>query len=200
MVKYLAILILLAGCKSAPQRHVAETPSVVVGQAGDVAMKGDTPNPAKVNTSTSESVMPIPEGSTFVFNEKAGTLALTLSKATQIAVNRKETMVEGAVAFTPDKAPTLKEEKDAQSDYWVKLGLYAAVFVGGGAAIFGLVRGWNLVMLGGGSTLGAGLFGLFIERHPLILVVIGVGVALKFAGPYLWHFHLKPKENGQPSQ
>lgn len=198
MLKYLAILTLLTGCKSGTVRHVAESPSVVVGQAGEVSLKGDTPNPAKVNTSTSGSTMPIPEGSTFVFNEKLGTMALTVSKATQIALNRKETVVEGPVAFAPDKAPTIKEEKDAQADYWVKLGLYGCVLVGGAAAAFGLVRHWNMVMYGGIAVLGSGLFGLFVQRSPWLLAVIGIGIALKLVGPLIWHTKLKqlqPKTN-----
>ncbi len=194
MRKYLAILLLLSGCKSAPVRHIAQSPLVGITGDGSITMSGDTPAPAKVDTTSTGSVMPIPEGSTFVFNEKLGTMSLTVSKATQIALNRKETVVQGAAAFTPDKAPTVKEEKDAQSDYWVKLGLYACVLVGGCSAIFGLVRGWNLVMIGGIAVLGSGLFGLFIQRHPLLLLAIGLGVALKFVGPILWHTKLKQLE------
>ncbi len=193
MVKLLLVICLvLSGCQvGGPKRHIAETPSVVVSPAGEVKIDGDTPNPAKVNTSISKSVLPVPEGSTFVFNEKLGTMTLTVSKATQIASERKETAVQGAVAFTPDKAPTIGEEKKAEADKWVALGLYASVFIGGAAAIFGLVKDWNLVMYGGIATLAGGLFGLFVERHPLLLLLIGFGIALKFAGPFIWHTTLK---------
>ncbi len=196
----LVITLLLFGCQSKPVRHVAETPSVVVGPTGEVKLDGDSPNPAKVNTSSTASIMPVPEGSTFVFNEKLGTMVLTVSKATQIALNRKETAVQGPVAFTPDKAPTIGDEKKAEADKWVTLGLYAAVFIGGASAIFGLVKDWNLVMYGGIATLAGGLFGLFVERHPLLLLLIGFGIALKFAGPIIWHTTVKPLINAEPSK
>lgn len=171
----------------------------MVGASGEISIRGDTPTPPKVTTDKVNSTIPIPEGSTIVFNERLGEMAIKVSKPTQIALNRTETHVEGPVSFTPDKAPTIKEEKDAQSDYWVKLGLYACVLIGGSAAIFGLVRQWNMVMYGGIAVLGSGLFGLFVQRHPILLLVIGLGVALKVAGPAIWHLqvkHLKPKNDG----
>jgi hypothetical protein len=187
----IALLLLLTGCKNSPVRHIAESPTVSATPSGGVILTGDAQSPAKVNTAQTTSTLKLPEASTLVLNEKLGTLTVTLSKASEMAVNRTETAVEGPKAFTPDKAPTISEEMDAKSDAKVKIGLYACVLIGGVAGIFGLVRNWNLVMMGGFATAAAGLFGLFVQRHPLILLVVGLGVALKIAGPFLWHTKLK---------
>ncbi len=194
-VKGIALIFALSGCKFIPVRHIAQSPAVSVTPSGGVLLSGDSPSPAKVNSSKSDSVMPIPEGSTFAFNEKLGTMVLTVSKATSLALNRTETRVEGPVAFTPDKAPTIAEEKNAQANFWVKLGLQACVLIGGAAAIFGLVKDWNLVMYGGIAVCVSGLFGLFVQAHPILLLFIGLGVALKFVGPIIWHTKLKPDES-----
>lgn len=67
--------------------------------------------------------------------------------------------------------------------------------VGLAVGLFGLVRGWDFVMYGGGAVAGACAFALFIQAHPLVFVVIGIGVALKIVGPLLWHTKLKHHEN-----
>lgn len=193
------MIVLLTGCqlfqKAAPVRHIAETPKVEV-RGGDVQVSGDAQVPAKVDTKKTDTVLPIPEGSTFVFNEKLGTLTMTLAKATQMTLNRTETAIEGPKSFTPDKGATIGEEKSAQADYWTLLGLRAGVALGMAVAIFGLVRHWDLLMYGGGAVAAACLFGLFVEKHPLILIFIGLGVGACVIGPTIWHLKLK---NIQPT-
>lgn len=188
------VLLALSGCQTGPVRHVAESPAVTVSQQGEVKLSGDAQTPAKVDTNKTNAILPIPEGSAFEFNEKLGTFRLVLAKATQMAVNRTETTIEGPKSFTPDKAPTIAEEKSAQSDYWVKLGLYACVLIGGAAAIFGLVRDWTFVMWGGVAIGGSALFGLFVQKHPILMLFIGVGAALIAAATILWHTRLKKLE------
>jgi hypothetical protein len=95
------------------------------------------------------------------------------------------------VAFTPDKPPTIGEEKSAQADYWTTLGLRVGIAVGAALAIFGLVRGWDMVMYGGAAISGACLFGLFVQKHPTLLLIIGLGAALVVVGPIIWHTKLK---------
>ncbi len=169
-----------------------KTPEVQVSREGVVSLTGDSKVAPQVTTSRSDSVMPIPEGSTFVFNEKLGTMVLTVSKATQIALNRTETEVKGPVAFDPPKQPTVKDISDAKADYWTTLGLRAGVFLGCCLAIYGLVEQWKLLMIGGGCITAASLFGLFQQAHPVLLAVIGIGLALCFAGPYIYHTAVKP--------
>jgi hypothetical protein len=188
---YLILMALLVpGCASFRPK-LPQSPAVSVSNAGVIGLSGDAKTPAKVDVKKTDGVLRLPEASRFVFNEKTGEFSLTLSKATEMVLNRTETHVDGPVAFTPPKQPTASELSDAKSDYWVKLGLYACVLIGGCGAIFGLVKDWNLVMYGGLAILGSGLFGLFVQRHPLLLVLVGLGIALKFAGPWLYHTKLK---------
>lgn len=156
-------------------------------------IEGDAKTAPKVDTKSSEAIIKLPEGSTFDFNEKMGTIRLTLSKATQMAVNRTETKVDGPIAFEPDKGPTVGEEKKAEADFWTSIGLKAGLALGIAVALFGLVRGWDFVMYGGGALAGACAFGIFVEKHPLLLTFIGIGIALMVAGPVLWHTKIKPK-------
>jgi hypothetical protein len=186
-----ASLATLVGCQNKPVRHVAESPSLEVKPQGGIVMKGDTPVQPKVETKKSEATITLPEGSTFDFNEKLGIIRLTLSKAAQMAVNRTETHVEGPKSFTPDKAPTIQEEKRAESDFWTDIGMKVGMVLGGAIALFGLVRGWDLVMLGGAAISGASMAGIFLSRNPGLFLLIGGGLALAMAGPYLWHTKLK---------
>lgn len=185
----------LSGCqpiggKKAPVRHVAQSPSVIADK-GKVEITGDSQVAPKVNTKQSEAALVLPEGSTFDFNEKLGTIRLTLSKASNLLVNRTETAIDGPRSFTPDKAPTIQEEKQAESDYWVNLGLKAGLVFGAAIAIFGLVRGWDFVMYGGAALAAACGFGIFVERHPFLLLIVGIGATLAIVGPSLWHTKLK---------
>jgi hypothetical protein len=66
-----------------------------------------------------------------------------------------------------------------------------ALIVGIAAAIFGLVRNWDLVMWGGAAMAGAAACGLFVQRHPVLFAVIGGGLALGIAGVLIWHLRLK---------
>ena len=202
-VSVLAICLSLAGCQSGwwkkePVRHIAESPSVVVSDKGAVEIKGDSQVQPKVETKQSEATLILPGGSTFDFNERLGTVRLTLSKASQMALNRTETAIDGPRSFVPDKAPTISEEKQAQSDYWVNLGMKAGLVLGAAIAIFGLVRGWDFVMYGGAALAAACGFGIFVEKHPTLLFIIGIGSALAVVGPIVWHTKLKPKQDTTP--
>lgn len=186
-----ASLATLVGCQNKPVRHVAESPSLEVKPQGGIVMKGDTPVQPKVEIKKSEATISVPEGSTFDFNEKLGMVRLTLAKASQMALNRTETAVDGPKSFTPDKAPTIQEEKRAESDFWTDIGMKVGMVLGGAIALFGLVRGWDMVMLGGAAISGASMAGLFMSRNPWLFLLIGGGLALSVAGPYLWHTKLK---------
>ena len=200
-----ATILLLSGCqagwwKKAPVRHIAQSP-VVIADKGKVEITGDSQVSPKVNTKQSEASLVLPEGSTFDFNEKLGTVKLTLTKASNLLVNRTETAIDGPRSFTPDKAPTIQEEKQAESDYWVNLGLKAGLVLGAAIAIFGLVRGWDFVMYGGAALSAACGFGIFVERHPVLLFIVGIGATLAIVGPSIWHAKLKTiVETGSPKK
>ncbi len=194
MGKWISIVLLglaVSGCKSAPARHIAQTPEISVSKEGSVAIKGDSQIQPKVDTKTTGSKMALPEGTKLEFNEKLGVFTIVLSKASELAVNRQETAIQGPVSFTPDKAPTVKEESDAKSDFWTTLGLRAGAAIGVALAIFGLVRAWDMVMYGGAAVAAGCLFGLFVQKHPVLLLIIGLGIALVVAGPLIWHTKLK---------
>jgi hypothetical protein len=186
-----ASLATLVGCQNKPVRHIAEPPVLEVKPKGEVIMKGDSQVQPKVDIKSSEATITLPEGSTFDFNEKLGVIRLTLSKASQMALNRTETAIEGPKSFTPDKAPTIQEEKRAESDFWTDIGMKIGMVLGGSIALFGLVRGWDMVMLGGAAISGASMAGIFLSRNPWLFLLIGGGLALSVAGPYLWHTKLK---------
>lgn len=182
---------LITGCKTGPVRHIAESPTVSVSSSGQVDMAGDAQVPTNVNTKKTDSSLKLPEGSKLEFNEKLGVFSVVLSKASEIALNRQETAVTGPVAFAPDKGPTVGEEANAKGAFWTVLGLQACLVIGGAAAIFGLVRDWNFVMYGGVSIAGAALFGLFVHRHPTLMIFIGAGAGLIVMATIIWHTKLK---------
>lgn len=191
----ITLLATLVGCQNKPVRHVAEPPSLEVKPKGEVIMKGDSQVQPKVEIKKDEAVIKLPEGSTFDFNEKLGTIRLTISKASQMALNRTETAIEGPKSFTPDKAPTIQEEKQAESDFLMDIGLKSAMALGAAIALFGLVRGWDMVMMGGAAISLGSAAGVFLNRNPMLFMVIGAGAALLVAGPWLWHTKLKKLTN-----
>lgn len=192
-----------AGCKmfapSAPVRHIAESPQVVVTDSGAVKVSGDAKTQPKVDTKKTESKITLPEGSRIEFNEKLGTLSVVLSKASEMASNRTETAIAGPVAFTPDKGATVQDEAAAKSDFWAALGLKAGLVLGIAVGLFGLVRGWDFVMYGGGAVAAACAFGIFVDKHPILLLVIGLGAAIAVIGPIIWHTKLKALSPDAPA-
>jgi hypothetical protein len=186
-----SVLLIVTGCKTGPIRHIAESPAVTVSDSGKVEVSGDAQTPSRVDTKKTGSNLKLPEGSRLEFNEKLGVFSVVLSKASEIAVNRTETAVQGPVAFTPDKGPTVGEEMEAKSNFWTVLGLRAALAAGCFAIIFGLVKDWPFVMYGGISMAGAALFGLFVQRHPTLMIFIGAGAALIVMATIIWHTKLK---------
>ncbi len=187
------------GCQLFNKTTPVKPPEVVVTPSGGVSVTGEAKVPANVKTATTDSVITVPKESNLVFNEKLGTMSLYFGQASQIAVKRHETAIAGPVAFDPPKAPTVAEESKAKADFWTTLGYRAGVFIGCAAAIYGLVEQWKLVMIGGASIAGACLFGLFEQSHPILLAIIGIGAAIAFCGPYLYHTQIKPKTDPQLS-
>jgi hypothetical protein len=164
----------------------APTATTTTGNA-TVTQTGNAATPAKAESDTQSAVVPIPSGSTVVFNEKLGTLAVTLSTDSTLTMTTRRDVVTGPQAFTPPAPPTPSEVADGHAVWVYRL----ALLIGGAAALFGLVRGWDFVMWGGGAVAGAAGVGLFVQSHPLLVGVIGGGVALAVAGVVIWHTKLK---------
>lgn len=194
MFKYLPVFLAITACSTNPVRHIAVSPEVNVSETGIVKVTGDSQVAPQVDTKKTGSRMIVPEGSRFVFNEKLGEMTMVLSKASEIAVNRTETAVKGPVAFTPDKGPTVGEEMEAKSSFWTVMVLRSALLIGGCAAVFGLVKDWPIVMWGGVSMATASLFGLFVNRHPVLMMIIGGAAAAIAVATFVWHTRLKKLE------
>ncbi len=187
--RYWCLIFLLCGCSFLPKRKLVETPTLTTP---DVQLRGDAKVPAKVDTKNTTTNLPLPEGSRFVFDQTLNTMTLTLSKASTLTAQQTVTAVQGPTAFEPEKGPTVGEISTAKAEYWTYVGLMAGLAVGGAAALFGLVRDWDMVMYGGACVAAACAFGLFVHRNPVILVFIGLGVAAAVVGPLLWHTKIKP--------
>lgn len=186
-------LCLPSGCALVTARP---KPPAGASQAGEVKVeqKGDAAVPAKAWSVTNAATVPLPAGSEVTFNEKLGTLSVKLSGETILTTTMRTDHAEGPQAFTPPAPPTPSDEANGRAVLLMRLGVVAGIAAG----LFGLVRGWDFVMYGGGAVAGACLFGLFVERHPVLFIVAGAGVAAAVVGPWIYHTKLK-RVTGPPS-
>lgn len=178
--------VFLSGCATF-RKAVAPRATLSLSGGGKLEQSGDAQVPAKLAVSTSTNTLPLPSGSDLVFDQKLGTLTLRLSHDSTLKTETREEKAEAPQAFTPPAPPTPKEEASGRMHIWFSIGLV----IGVAAGLFGLVRGWDMVMYGGACVAGACAFALFVETNPIVFILIGVGLALKVAGPTLWHSILK---------
>lgn len=155
-----------------------KTPSVLVKQTGDAAQ------PATVTTSTTKTEAPIPAGSRITIETPA---AETKGPVPMLTTTTTAERIVGPAAYAPPLGPTPSDIAGANLKIWFWVGLV----IGSAAALFGLVRGWNLVMWGGICVASACALAIFVQTSPLVFALLGVGVALKLAGPYIWHTQIK---------
>lgn len=177
---------MLGGCFGLKQKPVSRAASTSHGI--QLEQTGDAKAPSNASQVIVESTLPVPSGST-VRESAAGLVEVVVAGPTEFKQVRTETKLETA---TPNAPPTISEQKDAEADFWTVLGLRAAVTIGSLLFLVGLIRGWDLVAIGGGALAIAGLVGIFIQKHPTIFVLVGIGAALCVAGPLIWKFKLKP--------
>jgi len=183
----LVFLLMPTGCKLVP--YVAKSPkaTTTTGNA-TVTQTGDAATPAKAQSDTQTAVLPVPAGSVVTVNESAGTLGVTLATDSTLTLSTRRDVVTGPQSFTLPAPPTPSDEAKGKAALWLRLGLVAGLAAGG----FGLVKGWDLLGIGGACVAGACFLGLSIEAIPVWLwVVLGVGGALAVTGPALWHWKLK---------
>lgn len=195
-MKLCAVLLfwaMVAGCSvlSTFKKAVSPAATVTAGSTS-VTQKGDALVPAVARTDSKKETLVIPAGSVVWQDAATGQLRYRLGADAPLVTETKAEQVSGATAFTPPKPPTAAEEADAKADFWTVLVYRGGMVVGIAAAIYGAMHAWPFVMWGGGAVGVACLFGLFVKSSPFLLVVIGIGLALKVAGPLLWHFKLKP--------
>lgn len=189
-MKLIWILFLCAGCQFKPAGAKAPAASIVTPSGVKVEQTGDAQVPAKVETKSTITVVELPMGSSLVFNQTAGTIDVRLGRPSSLHQTSVAERVEAPRAFVPAAPPSPQELAKGQAAVWFWIGLVVGVC----AAVFGLVRAWNLVMYGGIAVAAGCAFALFVQEHPLVLWLIGFGVLLKIAGPVIWHTVLKHKE------
>lgn len=180
-------VVFLSGCAT-PLNFFHKVSAVVKTPTTQMKQVGDAAQPATVTTSTTKNEFPIPWGAKVVVEMPSAP-----TPAVPPPIMTTSTTIEhvvGPTSFQPPAPPTAGALADANVKIWFWIGLA----VGVAAAIFGLVRDWNLVMYGGIAVAGACAFAIFVQAHPLVFVVIGLGIALKFAGPWFWHTQLKNKQ------
>ncbi len=177
----LVVLAMLSGCVKTRSKGSIKSDQVELSSTGDVK------EAAQGSQKKSETTIPLPAKST-VESKPDGTVTVTLSKPSEMRSATSDTSISTAV---PPPPPSPDDEAHAKATFWTTLGLRAAVALGCVGLIFGLVKDWDLVAIGGGSVAGAGLFGLFVQRHPVLFIFIGLGVTLAVVGPWLWHTKLK---------
>lgn len=178
----------ITGCSHFLPAYKPAAALVSLPSGATLQQSGPAQVPAKVTTTTETKTLPLPSGSDMVFNEKLGTFTLHFAAPSTLQTETKTEHAEAPQSFAPPAPPTPAQEADAKARFYYYLGLV----VGVAAAAFGLVRGWDFVMVGGAVVAGACAFALFVQSHPVIFVLIGIGCALKFAGPYFYHTYIKP--------
>lgn len=196
-VVIMACLALGLGACSLMPKKLARPPAatITLPSGAAVTQTGDAQKPASVSTDTIKTMVPLPAGTEFVFDQKLpGVVTLRLSHDSALTTETKTEKAEAPQAFTPPLPPSPTEQGQAR----VHMYFWMALVAGVAAAVFGLVRGWDMIMYGGGAVAAACGFAIFAQSHPVLIGIIGAGAALAVAGPTLWHLKLKALEPKQP--
>jgi hypothetical protein len=198
----LLIVLLSAGCGLLPQPvRRAAIPAAAKATSGTTTVEqtGEARVAASAKAETTTQTVTIPAGSTVTQDAQTGQFRYTLGAAVPLRIETRTEQVTAPGAFEPPAPPSIGEEKAAQADFWTVLAARAGLAVGCAVALFGLVKDWPLLMWGGGAVAAACLFALFVQRHPALLAVVGIGAALAVVGPILWHTKIKPKAAQPPA-
>lgn len=185
-----AILAALCLCGCFPSLR-APAATVTAGSSV-VSQTGAAQVPAKAETITTRATIPLPAGTEFrvvpvMPAPDASAFAFKLPEPAPLIVETTAERVSGPQAFTPPAPPSTSDISAGRLKLWYGIGIALGVAAG----LFGLVRGWDFVMAGGGTVAAGCAFGLFVESHPVLMAVLGIGAALIVGGPLLWKFKLK---------
>lgn len=179
-------LALLCGCASLPREPKPPAATIAAG-GSSVTQTGTADVPARAEVMEESRSVPLPSGSELLIDERAGTVSVRLSSATTLTSATRTERAEAPRAYQPRAPPTPSDLADGRATLLYRVGLAVGLALG----VFGLVRGWDLVMYGGGAIAAACAAGLFVARHPTLFAVIGLGAALAVVGPIIWHAKLK---------
>lgn len=189
------VFLVTTGCQLLPRGVTAPAAELTLAGGARLKQNGSAESPAKVTSDTTTTTVPVPAGSTVTTDEKKpGIVTVTLAGQTEIKTEARKETAEAPKAFTPPAPPSPSEIATARAAGWFWAGICGGVAGG----LFGLVRGWDLLMYGGAAIAAGCALGLFVQQHPLVLVLIGCGVAAAVIGPTLWHLKLKHLEPKSP--
>lgn len=91
--------------------------------------------------------------------------------------------------YAPPAPATPAELADGNLKIWLTLG----AVVGVAAGLFGVVRGWDFIAIGGACVAAASGVGLIASKIPSWVYIVGaVGATIAGAGWAAWHFKIKP--------
>lgn len=185
--------LLLSGCGSIPRIFNPAAATVTAG-ASAVTQTGTAEVPASAEVVTDTRSVPLPSGTEIIFDEALGTVTLRLSQATTLATTTRTERATAPRSYAPPAPPTPVDEAQGRAALLYRLGLV----LGGAAGVFGLVRGWDFVMWGGGAVAAGCALGIWLDRSPAALAIVGGGCAFAIAGVIAWHFKVKPALPSSP--
>lgn len=191
----LALLCLaLAGCSSAPVAKVK------AGLAA-VAQRGAAEVPARAEVATSRASLPLPAGTRVEVAPPAPKAApdspfisqnlpvtVTLPAPSVLTVETTAERASAPQAFTPPPPPSPSDLAAGRALWIFRIAIFAGVVAG----LFGLIRGWDFVAIGGGCIAAGGLLGLALDAVPAWLwAILGAGAAISATGWAVWHFKMR---------
>lgn len=179
----LLVFLFLAGCRNGLYVPKSPTSTVTTTDGTVITTTGDTPTPPKSEITKTKTTLPLALGQALVFDSRNGKLELTLSRDVTLTNEVTQTKIEGPTSFKPPAPPTISDVKKEER----KTYLYVVLFLGVAAAIFGLVRDWHVLMVGGACVAGAAYLGIFVTDHPVITILVCAAGGFMVAGPYVYH-------------
>lgn len=180
-------LIMLSGCATGRNPPRSPSSTVTTAGGGSFTQSGDAATPANVSTSTGRSSFTVP-ANVPVRVEPDGAALFTSPAPLTFSASFEAVHANGPAAFTPPAPPTPTDEAAGRASLWFRLGLAAGIAAG----VFGLVKGWDAVAIGGGAVAAACLVALSLAAIPVwVWIALGVGAAAIVGGPALWHLRVK---------
>jgi hypothetical protein len=181
-------LSLLLGCQPGRRTHREAAGTVTTGPAGvEVNQTGAAAKPATAARKQVRVETFIPPG-VEVSAWTDGRISWKTTAPQPVATTTTDESAAGPQSFTPAAPPTPSEEADGQA----RLYAWLAIIIGGAAGIFGAVRAWPMVGIGGGCVAAAGVAVVALGSIPeWVWTVLSVGLVVAVAGPLIWRFHLQ---------
>lgn len=193
-VTVLPWVLTVCGCGSQVQRpHTPHATISTAGGASVITQTGDAQTPAAVSVSSETRTVPLPSGSSIVFDEKAGTITLRLSRDSTLTTTARTERAVAPAAFAPPAPPTAAEVAQADGTRWFYLAAILAVIAA--ALLFYTGHALSAICVGAG-----GLFLPVLARFYTSTVALPLCAACVASGAGLWlaWYILARRHNLQP--